>query len=105
MLSIDIGLKSYPRIDRSFIITVSNIAILGADFLSAHNLMIDVKSKRLIEQDNYAREEFDSNVKLDFISKPLLKLFSDQCTNPELTCKLVNDFPTLPVILVNIAFS
>ena len=75
ILSIDIGLKSYPRIDWRFVETDSNIAILGADFLSAHNLMIDLKSKRLIEQDNYASEEFDSNVKFDFISNPLLKLF------------------------------
>ena len=44
---VNIGLKSYPRIDWSFVVTDSNIAILGANFLSAHNLMIDLKSKRL----------------------------------------------------------
>ena len=96
MLSIDIGLKSYPRIDWSFVVTDSNIAILGADFLYAHNLMIDLKSKRLIEQDNYASEEFDSNVKFDFISKPAPEIvFKDQCTNPELYSELVSDYPNL----------
>ena len=44
MLSIDIGLKNYPRIDWSFFVTDSNVAILGADFLSTHNLMTDLKS-------------------------------------------------------------
>ena len=77
-------------------VTDSNIAILSADFLSAHNLMIDLKSKRLIEQDNYVSEEFNSNVKFDFISKPASEIvFKDQCTNPELYCELVNDNPNL----------
>ena len=61
-LSIDIGLKGYPGIDWNFVVTDSNIAISGADFLFAHNLMIDLKSKRLIEQDDYASKEFDSKV-------------------------------------------
>ena len=96
MLSIDIGLKGYPRIDWSFVVTDSNIAILGTDLFSAHNLMIDLKSKRLIEQDNYASEEFHSNVNFDFISKPAPEIvFKNQCTNPELYCELVNDYPNL----------
>ena len=96
MLSVDIGLKGYPRIDWSFVVTDSNIAILCAYFLSAHNLMIDLKSKRFIEQDNYASEEFDSNIKFDFIFKLAPEIvFENQCTNPELYSELVNDYSNL----------
>ena len=94
MLSIDISFKIYARIDWSLVVPDSIIAFLG--FLSAHNLMIDLKSKRLIEQDNHASEEFDSNVKFDFISKPDPEIvFKDKWTNPELYCELVNDHPNL----------
>ena len=96
MLSIDIGLKSNSRTDWSFVVTDYNIAILGADFLSARNLMIELKSKQLIEQDNYASEEFDNNVKFDLVSKLAPEIvFKDHCINPELYSELVNDYPNL----------
>ena len=94
--SIDISLKGYPRNDWSFVATDSNIAILGADFLFMHNWMIDQKSKQLIEQENYANEEFNCNVKFGLISKPVPEIvFKDQCTNPALYCELVNNYPNL----------
>jgi len=76
-------------------VTDSNIAILGADFLT-NNLIVYLNSKRLIQSDCVESNKVDANVTPKFLTRPMPGIsFKTPCSNPENYRMLLNNFLSL----------
>ena len=92
-LNIDIGLK-VGCVDWNFEVADTSVAILGADFIKHHDLLIDLSSKKLFEKNSGLSRNF-LNLESSNVIKPVI--VKPQCNNNESIFKqmIFQDFPNL----------